>query len=55
MGLPQIIMIGLCFANLAIYAVKHGEKREGEYNFWVGLISTAIEIFILYKGGFFKQ
>lgn len=53
LGIPQLIMVILFVADVAINLALHGEKSNKEYNFWVSLISVSIEVFILYKGGFF--
>lgn len=53
LGIPQIIMCILYITNLGIYAIQHGEPREGNYNFWVGLIATGINVALLKWGGFF--
>ena len=33
---------------------KHGERKDGHYNFWFRLLSTTITFMILYSGGFFS-
>ena len=53
LGIPQIIICILYVINLGIYAIKHGEPRDGDYNFWVGLIATGINVALLKWGGFF--
>lgn len=50
----NLIYLSLMILTLGIYLAKHGQKRDGNYNFWHGLISAIIYIFILYKGGFFN-
>lgn len=55
MGIPQIIMIILFAMDLGLNLAKHGENKEGKYNFWIALISVIIEFFILYCGGFFSK
>lgn len=52
--IPQIIMIVLYSINLITSATKHGEQKEESYNFWVTLLSTALSIWILKWGGFWK-
>ena len=54
MSWQQILMIVMFAANLGIYMVKHGEPREDKYNFWIALIGCAIEMYILYSGGFWE-
>lgn len=53
MGIWQIILIGLYCLSLGIHAARHGQPREDKYNFWSTLLSAAITMFILFKGGFF--
>ena len=48
-----ITYLTLMFLGLGIAMAKHGERRTDNYNFWVTLFSTAIVLFILYKGNFF--
>lgn len=55
MGIPQIIIIILFAMDLGLSLAKHGEDKEGKYNFWVALICVLIEFFILYCGGFFSK
>lgn len=42
-----VLGLGVCLA-------KHGQHQEGRYNFWVTLISTAIQMLLLWGGGFFS-
>lgn len=53
LGIPQLIMLAFLFMNLGMHLIKDGEKKNEYYNFVASLIATIIEIFILYKGGFF--
>lgn len=52
METPQIIWIALAAATLGISLVKNGESR-GTYNFFYCFIGLAIEVWILWAGGFF--
>ena len=54
MGIPQIIVIILFAMSLTINLVKHGEPKEGKYNFFSALIGIGIYLLALYKGGFFS-
>ncbi len=49
---PQITMIVLIAMSLTIALIKDGQPREN-YSFWTVLISLAIEVEVLYAGGFF--
>lgn len=55
MGVPQILVIVLMAMSLGISLIKHGECRTGKYNFFVDLFAVAIEVAILYCGGFFSR
>jgi len=50
---PQIVYAGILFMNLGMSLVKHGEPREGKYNFLVTLVAALLEFWILKAGGFF--
>jgi len=52
MGWPQVTLIALATAGVAISAVKHGQPREN-YNWLVTVAATAIMASLLYAGGFF--
>lgn len=49
----QIAMIVLYGMSLGVYLFKHGEPKEGNYNFWTELLAFAICMALLIKGGFF--
>lgn len=54
----NIWFIGYLFLNamgLGMNLVKHGESKDGEYNFWVTLIATIITtgiVVMAIRGGF---
>ena len=48
-----IAYLALVFIGVGINAAKHGDARTGYYSFWVALFSSALTLFILYKGNFF--
>jgi len=50
----QLIYLGIIAIGLGMTFAKHGEPKTGKENGWVSLISCAIVLFILYKGGFFN-
>ena len=54
MGIPQILIIILYGASLLCDANMHGKPKEGEHNFWVGLIGITLQTGLLWWGGFFK-
>ena len=53
MGTPQIILLTLLGIQLLLVSFLHGKPRVGRYNLFMGLIDTAILIWILSAGGFF--
>lgn len=55
MILSQVIVIAWFIAKICIHAINHGEQIKKpmlKYNVWANLISVAIEVIILYYGGF---
>lgn len=54
MGIWEIVYIAWMMLAVGISLAKHGEPRDGEYSFWSSLIGCVIQVFILYKGGFFS-
>lgn len=54
MKLPQLILLGLMILALGITLAKHGQPKNDKYNFGISLIANAIEIGLLYWGGFFN-
>ena len=52
MGWPQITVIALMAAGLAVSAVKHGERRP-PFSLWWQSANVAITSGLLYAGGFF--
>lgn len=51
--IPQIIFLALICMSVGMHLAKNGEQRDGEYNFGLALICAAIEIGLLWWGGFF--
>ena len=54
MKAPQIIMIVVLAVNVWQNLEKHGETKCSEYHFGVALIAAALEVGLLYWGGFFS-
>ena len=52
-GIPQIIMLFLLAMSLGIDLAKHGQPREGKHNAVGGLVGVAIQLTLLWFGGFF--
>ena len=53
MGAPQIIVIIIYAMAIGIEATRHGQPKEGNHNVLTTLISVAINVAILWWGGFF--
>lgn len=53
MKVPQIIIIVLFAFSLGSHLMAHGQPKTGKYNFWTAFLSAAIEIAVLWWGGFF--
>ena len=54
MGICQIIYSGIMFMGLGLAIAKHGKTETRTTNFWVVLISYAIQFALLWFGGFYK-
>ena len=54
MNIWKISILLLYAMSLGMNLAKHGEPKEGKYDFWSTLLSCAILIFMLYMGGFFE-
>lgn len=52
-GLWQIIYVFITGLALGMTAMRHGKPKQGKENFWETLIGVAIQMFIIYMGGFF--
>lgn len=48
LGIPQIIMIALIINSIVVSIVNHGRKSA-----YIVLIGAALEVALLYWGGFF--
>lgn len=54
MGAAQITMMCLLALSVGIHVAKHGEPRRDKYSVWTGLLAAAINIAILWWGGFWS-
>ncbi|MEI2271864.1 hypothetical protein OHD16_06885 [Sphingobacterium sp. ML3W] len=54
MKAPEVILIIVWTLNVAISLSKHGEPKDGKYNFWIELISVFIAYFFLKWAGLFQ-
>lgn len=55
MGWPQITMLCIMCIDIGMHIAKHGEEKHEKYNAWVAIVTAAIELSILYAGGFFTK
>lgn len=53
MGVCQIIFTAWLFLALGVSLAQHGQPRTGKNNFWIGLVSAALQFILLYFGGFY--
>lgn len=53
MGMPEIIILAIYGLNVVFAISNHGKVRVGKYNGFVTLALLALEIGLLYWGGFF--
>lgn len=53
MHIAKIILLILYVLSIGVSLAKHGEPKIGQYNFWTALIGAAIELELLWWGGFF--
>jgi uncharacterized membrane protein len=54
MNAPQIIWIVWMTLGLGLYMALHDKPKTGKYNFWIGLITVALQAALLWWGGFFR-
>lgn len=52
-GFCQIALTALYLLSLGMHLAKHGEPKTGKYSFWMALVASAIELTLLYFGGFY--
>jgi len=53
LGIPQLIILGLVILSWGIHIAKHGDPKVTKWNFWLDLISSTINLGLLWWGGFF--
>ena len=53
MGIPQIILLVLYVLNLGVALADHGKVELKRGSFFITLFSTAIQMWLLWLGGFF--
>jgi hypothetical protein len=52
LGGAQITIAAMYLASLCIWANKHGKTKTGTENFWIGFTAIAINLAVLWWGGF---
>lgn len=52
-GWPQFIFMACYLISIGVNRAKHGEQREGKFNFFATVIGVVVEFLILKAGGFF--
>lgn len=50
----RILFVAWLLLSLGCYLAKHGEPKTGNYSFWVALISSVLQVLLLWGGGFFS-
>lgn len=54
MTICRIVFLAWLMLGLGCYLAKHGEPKTGKYDFWTALISTILQVLLLWGGGFFN-
>ncbi|WP_166884911.1 hypothetical protein [Massilia sp. CCM 8734] len=54
MTAPQVIMVAWLALSLGVSMSQHGKPRTGKHSFWISLTVVAINVAVLYWGGFFS-
>ena len=52
-GWPQYFFVAYYIFSIGVNLAKHGEPREGKFNFYAIVIGVVVEFLILKAGGFF--
>ena len=53
--IATIILLAIMLIDLGINLAKHGEYKDGRYNFWATLIAVVINVVLLYFAGVFNN
>ena len=53
MSTAAIVLIVLMAISAGINIEQHGKPKTGNHSIWIWLVSVALEIGLLYWGGFF--
>ena len=51
---PQYTFLALAMLDIGLALGKHGQPKSN-FNVWVTMLSTALILFVLFKGGFFDE
>lgn len=50
---PQIAVLVLYVLSVGVHLARHGQPRDGKYNFIGSLVMAVILLSLMYAGGFF--
>lgn len=53
--IPQLLWLGLAFIGVGIHLARNGERREDNYSAGLAFVTLAIQVGLLYWGGFFDS
>ena len=53
--IATIVLLVLLVLDLGINLGKHGEPKDGKYNFYTSLLCVAIILYLYYKAGLFNN
>lgn len=52
--LPQLLLLALYVLSLGIHLAQHGQPKKGNESFPAGFVAVALQVGLLYWGGFFN-
>ena len=53
--IATIIILALTFMDIGAALVKHGQPKEGKWNFWAVLLVDGIMLILLWQAGLFDN
>ena len=51
---PQLTYVALLVFSLGITLEQHSKPKKGNESIWISLTASALTLWLLYMGGFFK-